>query len=351
MTTSPVTSARLAGLRYVSDSGSGIRRRRAGRGFLYTGSTGRRIRDPKVIRRIHSLVIPPAWTKVWICTSSSGHLQATGRDARGRKQYRYHPLYRQHRDQTKFEHMIAFGQALPRIRRQVSRDLRLPGLQRDKVLAAVVRLLDRTSIRVGNEEYARENNSFGLTTLRSRHVHITRSKLRFRFRGKSGQVHDIELQDPRLARILKRCNDLPGHELFMYLDDEDKPAKISSEDVNEYIRNITRQDFTAKDFRTWTGTSLALLELEALGPVATASVAKRHVVAAIKTVAQRLGNQPAACRKYYVHPAVLDAYRQGLLVGLVDGLSSGKRAYGLRKEELALMKLLGNGSPSLRKAA
>ena len=350
-TASPVKSARLAGLRYVTDSRPGIRRRRVGRGFLFEGPTGRRVRDPKVIRRIRSLVIPPAWAEVWICPSPSGHLQATGRDARGRKQYRYHALYRQHRDQTKFQHMITFGRALPRIRRQVSRDLRLPGLQRNKVLAAVVRLLDRTSIRVGNEEYARENNSFGLTTLRSRHVHITRSKLRFRFRGKSGQVHDIELEDPRLARILKQCNDLPGHELFMYLDGEGKAAKISSEDVNEYIRGVTMQDFTAKDFRTWAGTSLALLELEALGPVTTASVAKRNIVAAIKTVALRLGNRPAACRKYYVHPAVLDAYTQGLLDGLVDGIRCGKRAYALRREELALMKLLGNGSASLSKAA
>lgn len=304
-----------------------------------------------MLRRIRSLVIPPAWTNVWICPKPTGHLQAVGRDARGRKQYRYHPLYRQHRDQTKFEHMLAFGKALPKIRRQVSRDLRLPGLPRRKVLAAVVRLLDRTSIRVGNEEYARQNNSFGLTTLRSRHVQITRTRLRFHFRGKSGQLHDIQIEDPRLARILKRTNELPGHELFMYVDDEGKPAKISSEDVNEYIRNITGQDFTAKDFRTWAGTSLALLELEGLGVAESATAAKRNVVAAIKNVAQRLGNRPAACRKYYVHPAVLDSYTQGLLAGSMETLRPGRGACALRKEELALMKLLTHGSPRLVKAA
>jgi DNA topoisomerase I len=350
-TLSPSKSARLAGLRYLSDSAPGIRRRRAGKGFVFVGPSGRRIRDPNVIHRIRALVIPPAWNDVWICPSALGHLQAVGRDARGRKQYRYHTLYRQYRDQTKFEHMIAFGQALPRIRRQTGRDLRLPGLPRQKVLAAVVRLLDRTSIRVGNAEYARENHSFGLTTLRSRHVRITRSKLRFHFKGKSGQEHDIQLEDPRLARILKACNDLPGHELFMYLDDQGKPAKISSEDVNDYIRNITRQDFTAKDFRTWAGTSLALLELQSLGPASSVSAGRRNLATAIKAVAQRLGNRPAACRKYYVHPSVLESYAQGSLARFCDGLRLGKGACALRKEEAALMKLLDSGPAGLTQAA
>lgn len=350
-TPSPSRSARLAGLRYVSDSTPGIRRRRAGNGFVFEGPSGRRVRDFKVVQRIRSLVIPPAWTDVWICPSPLGHLQAVGRDARGRKQYRYHAFYRQHRDQTKFGHIIAFGQALPRIRRRVNRDLRLPGLTRQKVLAAIVRLLDRTSIRVGNVEYARENHSFGLTTLRSRHVQITRSTLRFRFRGKSGQEHDFQIEDPRLARILKRCNDLPGHELFMYLNDEGKPAKISSEDVNRYIHDIAGQNFTAKDFRTWAGTTLALLELQALGPAVSLSAGKRNIVAAIKAVAQRLGNRLAACRKYYVHPAVLEGYTQGLLVGLGDAVRSGKEPCALRREEMALMKLLGNRVGGLTKAA
>lgn len=340
----PGKSARLAGLRYVSDAETGILRRKAGKGFAYVGPSGRPVRDPKTLQRIRSLVIPPAWTDVSICSSALGHLQAVGRDARGRKQYRYHPLYRQHRDRTKFEHMIAFGRALPRIRRQVSKDLRLPGLPRNKVLAAVVRLLDRTSIRVGNEEYAQENNSFGLTTLRSRHMQITRSRLRFHFRGKSGQLHDIELQDPRLARILRQCDDLPGHELFMYLDEHGAPAKISSEDVNEYLRNTTGQDCTAKDFRTWAGTSLALLELHALGPAETATGAKQNVVAAIKSVSVRLGNRPAACRKYYVHPALLESYAQGLLPDLRNGLHSRNHSYGLRKEELAVMGLLARAA-------
>ena len=330
-------SRRSIGLRYVSDSRPGIRRRKAGKGFVYVAPNGRRINNPAVLKRIRSLVIPPAWTDLWICPSASGHLQAVGRDARGRKQYRYHPLYRQHRDETKFEHMIEFGRALPRIRRRVNRDLRLRGLPREKVLAAVVRLLDRTGIRVGNEEYARQNHSFGLTTLRSRHVQIARSKLRFHFRGKSGQVHDIELKDPRLARILRESNDLPGQELFMYLDEESRPAKISSEDVNEYLRNITRQNFSAKDFRTWAGTREAMLELEALGPGATAAAAKRNIVAAIKLVAEKLGNRPAACRKYYVHPAVLDSYSRGLLSSLRNR-APGNRA--LRNQELAVMRLL-----------
>ena len=315
-----------------------------GKDFAYVGPSGRPVRDPRILRRIRSLVIPPAWADVWICPSPWGHLQAVGRDARGRKQYRYHPQYRRHRDQTKFGHMIAFGKALPGIRRQVNKDLRLEGLPRNRVLAAVVRLLDRTSIRVGNEEYARTNHSFGLTTLRSRHVQITRTRLRFHFRGKSGQVHDIQVEDPRLARILKQTNDLPGQELFMYLDSEGKPAKISSEDVNDYIRSVTGQDFTAKDFRTWAGTSLALLELESLGPAQTATAAKRNVVAAIKTVSTRLGNRPAACRKYYVHPGLLDHYAQGLLTGSVDAVRPSRGPCALRKEELALMKLLGQGN-------
>jgi len=344
----PAKSARLAGLRYVSDAAPGIRRVSKGQGFVYIGPHGRPIRDPKTLQRIRSLVIPPAWTGVWICASASGHLQAVGRDARGRKQYRYHPLYRRHRDQTKFEHMIAFGRALPKIRRQVARDLRVSGLPRNKVLAAVLRLLDRTSIRVGNEEYAQENNSFGLTTLRSRHVQITRSRLRFHFRGKSGQLHDIELEDPRLARILKACNDLPGHELFMYLDEENKPSKISSEDVNEYIRNITKQDFTAKDFRTWAGTSLALLELHALGRAETESAAKKNIVAAIKSVSERLGNRPPACRKYYVHPTLLESYALGLLPDLGNGFHARNQSYALRKEELAVLALLASKKTSLR---
>ena len=343
VTVPPAKAARLAGLRYVSDSTSGIRRRKAGKGFVYIGPSGKRVRDPRIIHRIRSLAIPPAWTDVWICPSPWGHLQAVGRDARGRKQYQYHPQYRRHRDQTKFEHMIAFGKALPVIRRQVNKDLRLEGLPGNKVLAAVVRLLDRTSIRVGNEEYARANNSFGLTTLRSRHVQITRTRLRFHFRGKSGQVHDIQVEDPRLARILKQTNDLPGQELFMYLDDEGTPSKISSEDVNAYIRGITGQDFTAKDFRTWAGTSLAMLELEGLGPAETPSAARRNVVAAIKTVSARLGNRPAACRKYYVHPAVLDHYAQGLLTGSLDEVRPGRGPCALRREELALMQLLSQG--------
>ncbi len=338
-TPSPAKSARLAGLHYAHSDGAGIQRRRAGKGFVFVTASGRRIRDERVLRRIRSLVIPPAWENVWICSSASGHLQAVGRDARGRKQYRYHPNYRAFRERTKFTHMLAFAQALPALRKRVRKDLNLPGLPRDKVLAAVVRLLDATSIRIGNDEYAKANHSFGLTTLWNRHVQIDGPTLRFQFRGKSGQEHDIELKDHQLARIVKRCHDLPGHELFEYLDEEGKPAKVQSEDVNEYLRGITGEDFTAKDFRTWAGTTLSAMALEKLGDAASPAQAKKNVAEAIKFVSQRLGNRPPACRKYYVHPLVIDSYICG---GLCQAMARrrGARASSHRHAELAVIQLL-----------
>lgn len=307
----PEESAEEAGLRYVTDAQPGIRRRRAGKGWSYIGPDGRRITDRRKREWINRLAIPPAWTDVWICPSQRGHIQATGRDGRGRKQYRYHPRWREVRDDAKYDRMIAFGEALPRIRQRVQQDLELPGLPRERVLAAVVRLLEKTRARVGNEEYARENRSFGLTTLRNRHADVGGSRIRFRFRGKGGKVSDVQLSDRKLARIVGRCQDLPGQALFTYLDDDGEPRVVDSADVNDYLREISGDDFTAKDFRTWAGTVLAAWALRELTAFDSDAQAKKNVVRAIETVAERLGNTPAVSRKSYVHPSVIDAYLEG----------------------------------------
>jgi DNA topoisomerase-1 len=316
----PKQSALIAGLRYVTCSSRGIQRKKAGKGFFYVDPDGKVVRDKDVLRRIRSLVIPPAWRGVWICPQANGHLQAIGIDARGRRQYRYHPQYRLIRNQTKF-HQIDFSQALPAIRKRVEDDLSLPGLPREKVLATVVRLLETTFIRVGNEEYARENSSYGLTTMRDRHVEIEGSTLRFHFRGKSGQMHEIAVEDKRLARIVRACRDLPGYELFQYKDDYGELHSIDSSDVNQYIHEITGGDFSAKDFRTWAGTVQAALALADIGPHTTQTEAKSKIVEAVKRVAGRLGNRPATCRNYYVHPAILDAYSEG---ALLDAIKEGE---------------------------
>lgn len=336
----PYESARIAGLRYVSDDMQGITRRRSGSGFAYFDPDGRLIRDRDTLGRIRSLVIPPAWTNVWICPIASGHLQGVGLDARGRKQYRYHPLYRKVRDATKFTRMIAFGLALPKIRARVNEDLKLAGLPRDKVLATIAALLEETCIRIGNEEYRKQNESFGLTTLRSRHVQMNGPKLRFHFKGKSGQMHDIELTDRKLARIVRMCQCIPGQELFQYMDDEGQPAKVTSENVNAYLREITGEDFTAKDFRTWNGTREALIALNAMGAAESQSQAKKNIVEAVKTTAQRLDNRPAACRKYYIHPAVLESYTDGSLFGYVGNAETEEGPFGLSRDEVAVMKLV-----------
>jgi DNA topoisomerase I len=311
---SPVDSAEIAGLRYVRDDRPGIRRRRNGHGFIYLAAEGQTVHDRAILYRIRSLAIPPAWTDVWICPIDNGHLQATGRDARGRKQHRYHPRWREVRDETKYERLILFAQRLPRIRARVRRDLRRPGLPREKVLATVVRLLESTLIRVGNDEYARVNHSYGLTTLRHQHVRVRGSRIHFEFRGKSGIRHSIDLRNPRLARIVKRCQDLPGQELFQYLDEEGEPHTIDSADVNTYLRQISGLDFTAKDFRTWAGTVLAARALEEFETFDSQAQARRNIVRAIEKVAQRLGNTKAVCRKCYVHPALFDAYLDGSLL-------------------------------------
>ena len=348
-------SAKAAGLRYTNDSEPGITRRRVGKGFAYYEPTGKRIEDPAVIERIEKIVIPPAWTNVWICPSPRGHLLAVGRDDRGRKQYRYHPKYRCFRDETKFHRMIAFAQALPKIRRRIERDLHLRGLPKLKVLAAAVRLLELTLVRVGNQEYARANQSFGLTTLRDRHVEIFGQKVFFRFRGKSKQDVEVELRDRRLARIVQQCQDLPGYELFQYIDEDGNRAAISSDDVNEYLREISGQDFTAKDFRTWAGTISAAQTLVELGAFGSETAARKNVVEAVKRVSKRLGNRPATCRKYYIHPTVLDAYMTGVLAGSVAPRTAtqatGRMRKGLTLEEKCVLELIQRQSGVRRRAA
>ncbi|HVR95817.1 MAG TPA: DNA topoisomerase IB [Thermoanaerobaculia bacterium] len=323
----------------------GLRRRKSGKGFTYIDTKGQTVRDAKEMKRIQSLAIPPAWTDVWICPLRNGHLQATGRDARGRKQYRYHPEWRNVRDETKFGKMISFGEALPGVRQRVEEDLSRRGLPREKVVATVVKLLETTLIRIGNKEYMKQNKSFGLTTLRDGHVDIEGSKLRFEFRGKSGQEHQVEVQDRRLARIVRQCRDLPGQTLFQYLDDDGVRQSVRSEDVNSYLREITGEDFTAKDFRTWGGTVLALSSLLEIGACESEKEANKAVVETIKRVAGELGNRPAICRKYYVHPLVIESFVQGKLMEALtdvveDSPDSGDASNGLRSLEAKTLALL-----------
>jgi DNA topoisomerase-1 len=352
--TDPLESAAEAGLRYVSGGGPCIRRIACGKSFRYIGPDGKPLRDAKHLARVRSLAIPPAWRDVWICPSPNGHLQAYGWDARGRKQYRYHPDYRAVRDQAKFSRMIAFGTVLALIRRGVERDLDLRGLPKRKLLATVIRLLETTAIRIGNDEYAEENGSYGLTTLRNKHVHIEGAKLMFRFRGKSGQEASIELTDRRLARILRQCQELPGYELFEYLDEAGQTCRIDSADVNQYIRELSGQHFTAKDFRTWSGTVVAARELHAIGPAQSDTAIKRNIVIATKRVARHLGNRPATCRKYYIHPAVLDAYSEGKLDEMMQRGEQQNSAYaglGLKPEEYCVMVVIAEYQQKLAKAA
>jgi DNA topoisomerase-1 len=310
----PADSAKAAGLRYTSDAKPGIRRLRRGRSFAYTDAEGRAIRSQPELARIKALVIPPAWTEVWICPDPRGHLQATGRDARGRKQYRYHPKWREVRDETKYHRMIGFAQALPVIRRRTAEHIRRQGLPREKVLATVVQLLEKTLIRVGNDEYARSNRSYGLTTLRDTHVAVKGERVRFSFRGKSGVEHEIDLNDRRLARIVRQCRDLPGYELFQYYDENGERQTVGSEEVNAYLKEVTGQDLTSKDFRTWAGTVLAAQLLREFQAFTSTAQAKRNILAAVEQVAMKLGNTKAVCRKCYIHPAIFDAYLDGSML-------------------------------------
>ena len=339
----PEESARASGLRYVTDQMPGIRRERSGAGFRFRYATGELVQDAAVLQRIKSLVIPPAWQEVWICPDPCGHLQATGRDQRWRKQSRYHPRWRETRDETKYARMIQFAKVLPRIRKRVRRDLRLRGLPRDKVLATVVRLLEVSLIRVGNEEYARENDSFGLTTMRDRHVDVRGSTLRFHFRGKSGKWHNVDIEDAGLAKVVRRCQDLPGQELFQFVSDEGQRQAVISEDVNQYLREISGEDFTAKDFRTWAGTVLAALALSQFEQFDSQTRAKKNLVQAIEAVAERLGNTPAVCRKCYVHPEIISAYLDGTLVKTLKQRAEqqlSNRLQRLRPAEAAVLAFL-----------
>ncbi|MCC8400429.1 DNA topoisomerase IB [Paraburkholderia sp. MMS20-SJTN17] len=323
------------GLRHTDDTRPGFTRQRDGNGFAYFDVNGERIADEAVIQRINSLAIPPAYEDVWICPDPRGHLQATGRDARGRKQYRYHPRWRETRDAVKYERMAEFGRALPKIRARVARDLKLPGMPLDKVVAAIVQLLDTTLIRIGSVEYARENQSYGLTTLRKKHVKIEASQLRFRFRGKSGIEHDVSVDDPNVRHIVRRCAELPGHELFQYLDEDGTHHPVGSTDINDYLRRVSGADFTAKDYRTWAGSVYALAALRR-SMFGSAGEAHRHLVATVKEVATLLRNTPAVCRRCYIHPAIISAFEADEL----GSLAPGQSRRGLRIDELAFTVLL-----------
>lgn len=343
MPLAPPAAAKLAGLRYVHDDQPGIARRLRGKSFRYLDTDGQPVKDDETLARIKSLVIPPAWNDVWICKHPLGHLQATGRDARGRKQYRYHPRWRSHRDDAKYSRMLSFGKALPQIRQAVDAALRKPGLPREKVLATIVYLLEATLMRIGNEEYARENKSFGLTTLRDRHVRLDGSTVQFRFRGKSGVHHALEVQDRRLANIIRKVRDLPGQELFQYEDDDGKPHAVDSADVNDYLQAVSGADYTAKDFRTWAGTVLAAVALQEYEKYDSEVQAKKNVVQAIEAVAKKLGNTPTICRKCYVHPAVIESYLDGSMLDALRQRAQKEMQHdlqALRPEEAAVLALL-----------
>jgi DNA topoisomerase-1 len=339
----PNKSAVAAGLRYVSDESAGITRKSRGRDFAYYDSEGRMIKDSSELKRIRSLAIPPAWKNVWICKQAIGHLQATGIDAKGRKQYKYHPEWRTVRDEAKYERVMAFARTLPRIRAQVAEDLNRPGLCREKVLATVVRFLEISLIRIGNDEYAQENGSFGLTTMRNRHVKVQGSTVTFEFRGKSGKKHKIAVSDRRLANIVRKCQDLPGQRLFEYTNSDGSIAKIGSEDVNDYLNHISGQPFTAKDFRTWAGTVLAAIALGQMEEVDSKAAAKKNVITAVEAVARMLGNTAAICRKCYIHPAIITRYLDGKLALTLRVKVDSEISHHLHKlkpEEAAVLSLL-----------
>jgi len=339
----PRDAAETAGLVYVSDEEPGIRRKKSGKGFTYLGPDGKKVDDQSTLDRIRSLAIPPAYTDVWICPRANGHIQATGRDVKGRKQYRYHPAFREVRESTKYERMLEFARGLPAIRRTISEHMSQRGLPREKVLATVVHLLENTLIRVGNEDYAKQNKSYGLTTLRDPHVKVDGSELRFQFKGKSGKTWKLQVKDRRVAKIVKACQDLPGQDLFQYLDDEGERQSVTSSDVNAYLKEITGRDITAKDFRTWAGTVLAALALSEFEQFDSEAKAKRNIRAAIEQVAARLGNTPTICRKCYVHPEVFNCYLEGgLLLEIKKEIEAELREElpSLRPEEAAVLGLL-----------
>jgi DNA topoisomerase-1 len=329
-------------LRYVCDTSAGYRRERNGSGFVYRDARGRPLRNPRTLKRIESIVIPPAWRDVWICPAANGHVQATGRDARGRKQYRYHPRWSEIRSDSKYDRLCDFAGALSTIRRKSAAHIRQSGLTRQRVLATVVRILDHTLIRVGGEEYARDNGSYGLATLRCRHVKLASRSVHLQFRGKSGQHHEIRIDDPRLVKIVRRCHELPGHELFKYIDEDGHVCDVGSGDINAYIREISGSDFTSKDFRTWGGTVHAAIELCVLGYPRNQTELKHKLAEAVRQTALRLGNRPAACRKHYIHPTVFDAFENRTLIELLRRTNGPTRlaGRGLSLQERAVLRLL-----------
>ena len=339
----PKDAAESAGLRYVSDARPGKRRAKVEKGFTYTRADGSRLSESDVLKRIRVLAIPPAWTDVWICPFAEGHIQATGRDAKGRKQYRYHARFREVRESTKYEHVVAFADALSSIREKVRQHMALRGLPREKILATVVHLLESTLIRVGNDDYAKQNNSYGLTTLKNRHVTVEGNEVRFRFTGKSGKQWSLQVRDRRIAKIIKACQELPGQELIQYVDEEGTCRDVTSTDVNDYLREITGKDITAKDFRTWAGTVLAAMALNEIESFDSAAQAKRNLRAAIEKVSARLGNTPTICRKCYIHPEVLNSYMDGNLVLELKSKAESELRSGvesLKPEEAAVLALL-----------
>ncbi len=339
----PAAAAESAGLVYVSDEEPGIRRRKAGKSFSYRGPDGEVVRDPNTLARIRSLAIPPAYTDVWICPDPNGHIQATGRDAKGRKQYRYHPRWREVRDSTKFEHMLEFADALPSIRQRIADDMSRRGLSREKVLATVVWLLENTLIRVGNMDYVKQNKSYGLTTLRDKHVDVEGGELKFEFKGKSGKKWNLRFRDRRIARIVKACQDIPGQHLFQYLDENGVRRPVTSADVNAYLREVTGREVTAKDFRTWAGTVLAAMALTEFEEFDSQAKAKKNLKAAIEKVSARLGNTPTICRKCYIHPEILNGYLEGVALQEVKQAVEAELRDDLatlRPEEAAVLSLL-----------
>jgi DNA topoisomerase I len=339
----PREAAESAGLVYVSDEEPGIRRRKSGTGFTYVKPGGGTVKDPGTLKRIRSLAIPPAYTDVWICAKANGHIQATGRDAKGRKQYRYHPRFREVRESTKYEHMLEFAKSLPAIRQKVAEHMALRGLPREKVLATVVQLLEATLIRVGNEDYAKQNKSYGLTTLRDKHVHVDGAELRFDFKGKSGKMWKLKVKDRRVAKIIRACQELPGQDLFQYIDETGERQSVTSADVNAYLKEITGRDVTAKDFRTWAGTVLAAWALKEFETFDSDAKAKKNVRAAIEKVSAKLGNTPTICRKCYIHPEVLSSYVEGsLLLEVKEEIDADLRddLASLKPEEAAVLTLL-----------
>lgn len=339
----PRDAAETAGLRYVSDEEPGIRRKKSGKGFTYTAPDGKKVEDKATLKRIKSLAIPPAYTDVWICAKANGHIQATGRDAKGRKQYRYHPAFREVRESTKYEHMLEFAKGLPAIRKTIDEHMSLRGLPREKVLATVVHLLENTLIRVGNSDYVRQNKSYGLTTLRDPHVKVDGGELRFQFKGKSGKTWRLQVKDRRIAKIVKACQDLPGQDLFQYLDENGEQQSITSADVNAYLKEITGSEITAKDFRTWAGTVLAALALSEFEEFDSQAKAKKNIRGAIEKVASRLGNTPSICHKCYVHPEVFASYLDGgLLLDIKEEIETQLREdlSSLKPEEAAVLALL-----------